>query len=95
MCMSKHRANRCIRLNSKCHLKLISHPLQVADIHGTFKDFIFVHKGYPTVELLEGGRRSYQRAWKWILVLEVNSCVVLLHWTKTQGPPGQLPWACP
>lgn len=47
--MSKHRANRCIRLNSKCHLKLISHPLQVADVHGTFKDFIFVHKGYPTV----------------------------------------------
>lgn len=37
MCMSKHRANRCIRHNSKCHLKLISHPLQVADVHGGFQ----------------------------------------------------------
>jgi hypothetical protein len=61
---------------------------------GTFKDFIVMHKGYSTVALLEG-RRSYQLAWKLILVLEVNSCVVLLHWRKTQEPPGRLPWVCP
>lgn len=60
----------------------------------TFKDFIFILKGYSIVELLEG-RRSYQQAWKWILVLEVNSGVALLHWRKTRGPPDQLPWVCP